>query len=197
MAVRAAAVILAAGESTRMRRVKATVRVGGQTLLDHAARPFVSIGARVVVVTGFFAEEVEPVCVAMGAVVARNVAPHRGMASSIRTGLRRVDEDVVFVHPVDCPGVKPVTLQFLLSVLAGFPDVHAAVPLYRGKGGHPVLLDRVARHLMVHRRDLTLRDLLAALGPGVVRVETDDPSVLLDIDTEADARAWISRFNLA
>lgn len=172
---------------------KALMAVGASTLLGMTVEPFAALGTTVCVVTGFHATAIEPHAQAMRAAVVRNPAPWRGMASSVRTGIRRVGalSDAVFVHPVDCPGVKDTTLRMLLSALSAFPSAHAAKPTYRGRGGHPVLLDRTACSLMLSsKRHMTLHDLLTALGPAVLRVETDDPSVVLDLDTPDDASAW-------
>jgi len=177
-----------------MGQPKALLIRGELTMLERSAAPFTALGARLRVVTGFHAELVEPLSRTLGAAVIRNVAPQRGMASSVRTGLRITDEDdLVFVHPVDCPGVRLETLRMLVGTMEAFPQAHAAAPLYRGRGGHPVILDRTARTLMLGtKRRLTLRELLARLGPAAIRVETDDPAVLADIDTDADAAAWLA-----
>ncbi|MBN1426472.1 nucleotidyltransferase family protein [Candidatus Fermentibacteria bacterium] len=189
--MRIEAIILAAGESSRMGSPKALITKEDTTLLQQASAPFRALGVHLLVVTGYHAGEVEAGAAVLQASVIRNVAPGRGMASSVRTGIRRAAEaDVVFVHPVDCPGVLPATLQMLLGALEGFPNAHAAVPMYLGRGGHPVALDRVACGMMMARRQLTLRDLLGWLGPAVVRVETGDAAVVRDIDTPEDAAVW-------
>ncbi|MCU0610987.1 MAG: nucleotidyltransferase family protein [Candidatus Eisenbacteria bacterium] len=192
--MRISAVILAAGASSRMGSPKALMIRHDLTLLEETIAPFAAVGARLMVVTGFHAKRVEPASRVLGATVIRNVAPHRGMASSVRTGLRNAGEDdLVFVHPVDCPGVRPETLRMLVGALQAFDGAHAATPLFRGRGGHPVILDRTARAVMLGtKHHFTLRDLLARLGPAVIRVETGDPAVLRDIDTREDAAAWLA-----
>lgn len=190
--MRIEAVILAAGASSRMAAPKPLVARGGVSLLDEAAAPFIAVGARVVVVTGFHADLVEPYACALPAVSVRNTAPARGMASSVRTGLRRTfGADVVFVQPVDCPGVRPHTVAMLVAALNAVPGAHAAIPLFQGRRGHPVALDRFARAMVLRaRRHASLRDALARLGPSVVAVETDDPAVLTDLDTPEDVARW-------
>lgn len=170
---------------------KALMNIGDATMLEQACGPFLAVGAHLIVVTGFHAAEIEPAAVSLRASVIRNVAPGRGMASSIRTGVNRAGAaDMVFVHPVDCPGVRAATLRMLLCTLKAFPNAHAVVPMYLGRGGHPVALDRVASGMMIARRGITLRDLLRRLGPATIRIETCDPAVVGDIDTPADAAAW-------
>jgi molybdenum cofactor cytidylyltransferase len=61
------------------------------------------------------------------------------------------------------------------------------MPAYRGRRGHPLLIDsRYREEVMTLPENKGLRT-LAAQNPGdVFEAETDDPSVLRDIDTQDD-----------
>src|SRR5579862_9662542 len=91
------AVILAAGESTRMGTDKALLSwppaaagssATGQTFLSAAIRAFKSFSEMVIVVAGKNESNVAPVAYASGASVVRNPAPERGQFSSLQTGLQ-------------------------------------------------------------------------------------------------------------
>ncbi len=190
------AIILAAGESSRMGRTKALLDGAGGTMLKRACQPYLALGTSPLVVTGYAASLVETHARTIGVPFIRNPAPSRGMDSSVRVGLRRIHRnvDLVFVQPVDCPGVEPHTLQELASTLLAFPDAVGAKPIFRGRGGHPLVLSRTAWSVMLStRRKWNLRQLLHHFGPRILRVETNDAAVILDIDTPADAELWKTR----
>jgi CTP:molybdopterin cytidylyltransferase MocA len=69
--------------------------------------------------------------------------------------------------------------------------VDAATPVCNGKGGHPVVCRGSVLERFRFKGDTTpLRDVLRALGPRRVRVETDDREILVDLDTPEDVVAW-------
>lgn len=185
MGLTVSTVILAAGASSRMKAPKPLLRGREATLLEEAASPFLPLGP-VVVVTGFHAHEVEHVARSMPVRVVRNPAAGRGMMSSVCTGLRAVGRtELVFIHPVDCPGVSPFTLRAMVATWAAFPWAHAVIPLASGVPGHPLLLDSRATSLaLAARGPSSLHELLSRLGYAIVRVETGDPAVTRDLDTE-------------
>lgn len=86
-----AAIILAAGASTRLGEPKQLIRLGSETLLERAVRIALDAGCYpVVVVLGADAERVRAGCDLGEAALAANDAWLEGMASSIRTGLTTV-----------------------------------------------------------------------------------------------------------
>lgn len=86
-----AAIILAAGASTRLGQPKQLISLGSETLLERAVRTAMDAGCYpVVVVLGADAERVRAGCDLGEAAVAANDAWLEGMASSIRTGLTTV-----------------------------------------------------------------------------------------------------------
>ncbi len=191
--LKARAIILAAGASTRMGRSKPLLRKNQITMLEAVCEPYKSIDISPIVVTGFNAPAVESHASSLGIMTVRNRAPWRGMASSVRSGLQHLppEAELVFIHPVDCPGVKSSTLSLLASSLTAFSCALAAKPVYQGKGGHPLILARKAWMRMLSDRRLNLRSLLAAIPGQVLRIETDDPSVLRDLDTREQLQGWL------
>src|SRR5579864_9784342 len=93
------AVILAAGESTRMGRDKALLpwpppapgsRPSGQTFLSAAIQALEPFSEKVIVVTGKNGAALAPVVYATGASLVRNPEPERGQFSSLQVGLQHV-----------------------------------------------------------------------------------------------------------
>ncbi|AKU99425.1 hypothetical protein AKJ09_06089 [Labilithrix luteola] len=91
----------------------------------------------------------------------------------------------VVVTPVDMLPVAPATLQSLLGAVER--GAVAATPVFRGRGGHPVvvrgeLLAVYASATSAPRLDRVLND----AGERRVRVAVDDPTVLADYDVPTD-----------
>ncbi len=181
-----AALILAAGESSRMGQDKALLAYHGGTFLESILRTLREAAiARIAVVLGHHASEIQEAVNLAGAEVVLNPNYHRGQTSSLQMGLKALETEeveAVVLCLVDHPEISARTVR---QIVAAFRDSGAPVviPTYRGRRGHPVLIGR------------QLFDELQALGPEagankVVRrhreatkfVEVDDPGILLDID---------------
>jgi molybdenum cofactor cytidylyltransferase len=84
-----AAVVLAAGASTRLGEPKQLATLGGEPLLERAVRVAREAGCSpVIVVLGSSAAEIRAACTLRGVHVIVNEAWPEGMASSIRAGVR-------------------------------------------------------------------------------------------------------------
>lgn len=144
-----AALVLAAGSSSRMGRPKPLLPLGGRPLVRHAIEAALEGGLEpVLVVVGAAAEEVEA---ALGddprVRPVRNPDHLSGQASSLRAGLRAAGTisgcEAVVVLLADQPGVTPGAIRAVTGRYrrgAG-PVVQAA---YSGRPGHPTLLARAA-----------------------------------------------------
>ena len=119
-------------------------------------------------------------------------APGLPMFESLRIGLARLLGDArwdrVVVLPVDHPLVRAETVRTLAAVVAA-----AAIPVYRGKRGHPVMLARAVAE-RVATGELpgpTLREVLHAVGTADVAV--DDPGVTANCNTPEALAAALAR----
>jgi CTP:molybdopterin cytidylyltransferase MocA len=113
-----AAVILAAGASTRLGEPKQLAMLGGETLLERAVRVAREAGCRpVVVVLGAEAERIRAACALGDAVVAINQRWSEGMATSIRCGLAALSSDAggALLMTCDQPAVTAVHLRALMA----------------------------------------------------------------------------------
>jgi len=187
----AAAIILAAGASTRMGRPKALLTLHGETFLDRLIRVFASAGAAPTVVLGHGATYIaqqSPRC--PEALLVLNPHPERGQLSSLQCGLAAASFDLVFFTPVDSPGVQPETIARLIAawIEAGRPPV--VTPRFEGRHGHPVGIRRdVAAELLAAPPASSARDILRRHSDATLRLDVDDPAVLWDLDDEAALRA--------
>jgi len=188
-------VMLAAGRSTRMNGWKMTLPWGESTILEHSLRAALDVCARVVLVTGFRAEELERIFRDWSRVeVVSNERYEEGMFSSVQMGVRSIGNGGFFLALGDMPGVTGDIYRTLLgwdkrlaSIFRG--TAHAVIPKCRGKKGHPLLLSpEVKTRILDTGISRTLRDVLAEMPTVIVPV--DDQGILHDIDTPEDYRSW-------
>jgi molybdenum cofactor cytidylyltransferase len=159
--VRVAAVVLAAGSSSRLGSPKQLVRLGGENLLERAVRVAREAGCEpVVVVLGASAEEV------LGNSVLGDVVPlindkwEEGMASSIRLGVGALEAvDGCAVMTCDQPAVTAGHLQLLMigdEVMASSYAGRKGIPVFFPKAMFVKLMelrgDKGARELLVGAR---------------------------------------------
>jgi CTP:molybdopterin cytidylyltransferase MocA len=192
-----AALILAAGESSRMGMFKPLARLGGCTFIEEAVDGFRRAGiSDVRVVVGHRADELTPVLDALGVRWVLNPDHGRGMYASVLTGLASLESEIeaFFLLPVDIPLVRPRTLQ----QLAGLHDPslpRIVYPRFDGKRGHPPLIP-VALLGPELPADAPggLRSILQGHEADALDVDVLDEAVLLDCDTPSDYRALLRRW---
>jgi molybdenum cofactor cytidylyltransferase len=197
------AVILAAGESTRMGTDKALLpwpptAPGSpptqQTFLSAAIQALEPFSEKVIVVAGRNETAVAPVVYANGASLVANPEPERGQFSSLQVGLQQVlshGRDAAMVTLVDRPPVKAATLKVLCEAFAeAASGVWAIVPENEGKHGHPFLLAReMIEAFLKAPPSATARDIEHQNLLHVTYVAIDDPLVTLNVDTPEEYAA--------
>ncbi|MBL8211896.1 MAG: nucleotidyltransferase family protein [Bryobacterales bacterium] len=183
-----AAVILAAGESRRMGRVKALLPYRGGTILSELIGAFAAVATPVIVVTGYHGEVIGPHAEGCGAQVAHNAHPERGMLSSLQTGLAALpaSADAFFFTPVDYPAIQGATIAALAALLRGQPEAMAAIPRMEGRRGHPVLCRReVAARFLALPESGQAKDVIHDLVPRTAYLDCADSGILMDVDDPA------------
>ena len=182
-----AAIILAAGYSTRMGRPKALLDWHGHTFLStiHAGLHSTHI-APIVVVTGADSDAIKSAHAGLDVTWVRNPDPSQGMLSSFRCGLHALCERSVLpmgvmLGLVDHPSVVQSTYAELVRHVA--PDT-IVVPEHGGRRGHPVIFgNQFVDELLEGDCPEGARSVVHAHSEAVQIVPVDDPGVLLDIDT--------------
>ena len=138
-----AAVVLAAGRSSRMGLNKLLLSVGGRKVLEHIVKQLEPIPT--FVVTGNEADEVAQLAQLNGAQTVYNPDYLKGMTSSFQAGLSILDNDVdaVFMVLGDTFGFKHELLDRMIKALKKNSEALIVSPMYKGRRGHPVLFRRV------------------------------------------------------
>jgi putative nucleotidyltransferase with HDIG domain len=195
-----AAIIPAAGLSSRMGRCKPLLPLGAGTVLSRCVGLFLRNDvARVIVVTGRDSEAVGAEAVRAGAEAVHNPHFEQGMYSSVLTGIEALPEGVraFFLLPADMPLVRPETVGRLADE---YRRVGPAIlyPRFLGERGHPPvigrrLLDDIRRHdgrgglrAVLERHVAEARDL-----------EVADSGTVLDLDHPGDYEQALARADAA
>lgn len=185
------AVVLAAGVSQRMGRLKPLVKLGDKTMLQHVlANLGPSQVDEIVVVLGFQAEKIIPTLQGMSCQIVVNPQYTRGMSSSIRCGLSAVNHQAqaVLIALGDQPYIPAEVVDLLLRRYRE-ADGEIVVPTFGGRRGHPVIFGRKYwPELRALKGDVGGRELLRRHAQQVLEVEVDAEGVLADIDVPSNDR---------
>ena len=184
---RVAALVLAAGRSTRMGGPnKLLAEVGGKPLARIAVEEALASRADpVIVVTGHQRERVEQALAGLKVRFVHNPDYADGLSTSLKAGIAAVpaDADGAIVCLGDMPQVRATLIDRLI---AAFDPARAAlivVPTIEGKRGNPVLWSRrFFPELAALEGDVGARHLIATYGEALTEVPAD-AAALIDIDT--------------
>ena len=196
---RVAAVVLAAGMSQRMGRLKSLLPFGDRPMLARVLENLLAAGniSPIIVVTGYAAEEIGSVAAEYNMVQTHN--PHYeagGMLSSIQQGVQALPTDceAFFLVLGDQPGVRPDTLRTLLAAWQERkPPV--LLPTHAGKRGHPILLaSSLVAEIRALPSETTLKTLITRHADLALILEVADPAILWDVDTPEDYERALQNF---
>jgi molybdenum cofactor cytidylyltransferase len=183
-----AAIILAAGRSTRMGGPnKLLAEIDGKKLVRIAAeQALASKASEVVVVTGHQAELVEKALEGLKVKFVRNADFAGGLAGSVKAGIAAVPEsaDGAVICLGDMPLIDARLIDRLIEAFAPDRGNLIAVPVADGRRGNPVLWSRrFFKELMTLDGDIGARHLIAKHAEAVAEVPVEGNSAFLDIDT--------------
>ena len=182
------AVIVAAGMSSRMGDFKPMLSIGEISVAQRVVATLRQAGAeRVVVVTGYNADELERHLARSGAVFVRNENYRTTeMFDSALIGLKYMSGKCgrILFTPVDVPLFTAATVRRLLD-----SGAELACPVCNGQRGHPILMSAsVVQKLLSDSGEGGLKGALARCGVEEALVEVEDTGILHDADTPEDFR---------
>ena len=193
------AILLAAGESSRMGQLKALLPWRGQPLLRHQVSALREGGAdRVVVVLGHRANELSPLLEGLAGVDwVLNPDYLQGKTTSIKVGLSVVDREVadeILLLNVDQPRSAADIAHILQTHRAG--DCSVTIPTCGGKGGHPIalsagLLDELR---VIDEQSQGVKAVVQRRPDSVNRFPLENPEILLDLNTPEQYQQAVETF---
>lgn len=198
-----AAVVLAAGMSTRMGQIKMLLPFGDKPVLARVLDNLIFVRdiSPIIVITGHAEQEILPVlCVYKDVQTVPNPDYATGeMLSSVQVGVRALPADCAafFLVLGDQPMVCPETL---IALTDAWSVTHAPIilPTYKGRRGHPILFAAACvSEILSLPSDATLRDVVTRYRKERHEVPVPDAAVIADLDTPEDyehaLRAWQAR----
>jgi len=188
------AIILAAGRSTRMGSNKLLEDLNGKPLVRHVAEAALASKVHpVIVVTGHQHEGVSAALEGLNLTFIHNADFADGLSTSLKTGVAALTTEVtaVIVLLGDMPLIPSAAINQLITAFEASPQKIAAVPVYEGEWGNPVLLSRTLfEEVSTLQGDAGARRLLNGRAGDVLEVPIASDAVLIDLDTpEALAKA--------
>lgn len=196
-----AAIVLAAGRSSRMGRPKTLLDLGGEPALGRVLRVLREVPVtRIVVVLRPVDAELRRRVDLTGLTTAVNVDPDARQTASLRIGLKNVPSDVeaLLLCPVDVPLFEVDDVRMLLSAFRSRPPgVAIVVPSFERRRGHPVVVAKeLAAEFAALRDDEPAHTVIRRDPERILHVETTNENLVRDLDTPEDleaARRSISR----
>src|SRR6059058_2588460 len=133
-----AALLLAAGQSTRMGAFKPLLPFGGSTVVDTCIANLRAASVdEIIVIVGHRADEVREHLQNANVTFALNDDPASEMSVSIARGVEQVSaqRDALLIALVDHPAVSSDTIKTIVD--AWFEGAQFVQPEFNGRGGHP------------------------------------------------------------
>lgn len=190
------AMILAAGESRRMGKVKLLLPYGQTTMIEAVVRnALLSRAEKTLVVLGANWQRIRTKISYLPVKTTVNTHFRKGMLSSVQWGVKRLPSSsrAVVVMLADQPAIPPGLVDSLIEAYER-EEKGLVIPVYQKKRGHPLLID------LKYRKDISrlhpgigLRELLKLYPEDILEVPVADLSILRDIDDASDYRREAGR----
>ena len=183
-----AAVVLSAGESSRMGQPKAFLPIDGQTFIERIVGALRQTRvAKVTVILGHNAGEMRRRIEHLPVEILINPDYKLGQLSSLQVAVRHLqtnaDCEGMLVHLVDHPYIDPKLVDRMIEQF-GASGKLIVVPRYGTKRGHPVIFSRkLFEELLAAPMDQGAKAVVNAHRDETLEIDTADEGITLDIDT--------------
>ncbi len=185
LAPRVAAIVLAAGRSSRMGTNKMLADFHGLTMVRATVENIrTSAVDEIIVVTGHDDEKIKSALDGINVTFVHNPDFADGMSTSLRCGVGAAEADAVVICLADMPLVKSDVIDRLIAAYNPTENRTIVVPTYRGEFGNPVLWGAEHfPHLMSVQGDRGARGLISQFKTDAVEIDAGTDAVLRDADT--------------
>jgi molybdenum cofactor cytidylyltransferase len=190
------AVILSAGESSRMGRPKALLPIDGVRFIEKIVTTLkaTSVG-QIVVVLGHNVNELRRTMSDLPVDLVINPDYKRGQLTSLLAAIRGIEAgkdaehvDGILVHLVDHPYIKADLVNLMIERFYETERL-IVVPRYRDRRGHPVIFSRALfGELLAAPLDRGAKAVVHAHRDDTLEIDTNDEGAIIDIDTPEEYR---------
>jgi molybdenum cofactor cytidylyltransferase len=191
------AVILSAGESSRMGSPKCLLPVDGETFVERIVSVLkkTKVG-KVIVVLGHRGEEIKDKIKHLPVTILINEDYRKGQLSSLQTAVKTLSGEQcegILVHLVDHPFLSASLVDLMIERFHESKKL-IVVPSYKGRRGHPVLFSsRLFPEVLAAPLAQGAREVVHAHRADTLEMETQDAGVTVDIDTPEEYQRSIGR----
>jgi molybdenum cofactor cytidylyltransferase len=193
------AVILSAGESSRMGQPKALLPIEGVRFIEKIVTTLKAtrVGG-IVVVLGHNVTELRPKIGDLPVDLVINPDYKQGQLTSLRAAIRNIEAgsdpervDGILVHLVDHPYINADLVNLMIDRFYETRKL-IVVPRYRDRRGHPVIFSRALfGELLTAPLDLGAKAVVHGHRADTLEIETDDEGAIIDIDTPEEYRRHV------
>ena len=181
------AILLAAGESKRMGRPKLLLKWGQWTMVEKSVDTLLASKIdELIVVIGYKARTILRRLGARRLKAVINRQYRMGMSTSIRRGLEQVSSksEAILIALADQPFVETDLIDHLIDVYRRNPH-KIVLPSYKGKRGHPVILNRFRykEEMGNLTGDVGCRPILNRHPEDILEVKVESEGAITDIDS--------------
>ena len=180
------AIILAAGESRRMGVPKMLLPFNGSTMIETVIRNVThSNVSKILVVLGEEKDAIYDKIGKLNLTCCYNENYKEGMLSSVKCGFRNLPSDfkAAMVFQGDQPLIEANAINIVTEAYLSSAN-GIVIPVYYGKRGHPILIDRKYRkEIEKLSPEIGLRELTIRFCDDVLEANTEEPGILKDFDT--------------
>ena len=191
------AIVLAAGESTRMGALKQVLPFGKSTVIETIIASLLKSSVDVVmVIVGHRASDVREALKGIGVEIFVNENYKKGMLSSIKCGVSALpkDAEAFMISLCDQPGIRPENIDVLIDSYRK-SGKGIIIPVYKGKRGHPVIFDKryIDEILCLKEEDGRLREVVWKNSEDILEVEVENIAVIEDMDYMGEYRKLVKK----
>ena len=193
------AVVLSAGESSRMGRPKALLPVDGVRFIEKIVTALKSTRvAKIIAVLGHDADEMRRQIGDLPVTMVVNPNYKQGQLSSLVAAINSIQSskdsasvDGILVHLVDHPYINPDLVNLMIDRFHETKKL-IVVPRYQGRRGHPVIFSSALfAELLAAPLDQGAKTVVHAHRDETLEIDTEDEGVTIDINTPEEYRQHV------
>jgi molybdenum cofactor cytidylyltransferase len=193
------AVILSAGESSRMGRPKALLHIDGVRFIEKIITALrLSRVGRIMVVLGHNAAEMRQKINDLQVDLLINPDYKQGQLTSLRAAIHSIEAsnnanrvDGILVHLVDHPYINADLVNLMIERFYETQKL-IVVPRYQNRRGHPVIFSKALfGELLAAPLDRGAKAVVHAHRDDTLEIDTNDEGAIIDIDTPEEYRRHV------